>query len=190
MSTESLFLHINKLFDAIERCIEHKLELPTLILIYSGIDIAGWLAALESESTVRENFTKWVDQYINPEANLGCSALDLYSARCAILHTYTPDSRLTDRGKANQIAYAWGDAILSDLRDSIGRSGWNSLVAVHLSDLFRKYKAGMIEFIREASEDPSSAPLFAERSKKVFSNLSKEEIKEYLDDSDRNNMGA
>ena len=39
----------------------------------------------------------------------GVSGLDLYAARCGVLHTYTMDSRLSTEGKAKRILYAWGN---------------------------------------------------------------------------------
>lgn len=186
MQNESFLRHLNNLFDAIETCIAKNLELPSLILIYPAIDIDGWLAAPQVETTVRENFTRWVDHYINPKKNFDCSSLDFYSARYTILHTYSPDSRLTKKGEAKQIAYAWGDASLEDLKTAIKRSGWTYLHAVHLTDLYRVYRDGMIRFLDEVEHNPKLAPLFEERSGNVFALLSKGEIKEYIESLEHN----
>lgn len=82
-------------------------ELPALMLTYSAIDIAGWLDSTGSEQ-VNVTFTRWVNSYMLPAKSLPCSALDLYGARCGLLHTLTSTSRLSGQGKAKHLAYAWG----------------------------------------------------------------------------------
>src|SRR5437870_4084436 len=86
-----------------ERMIQTKMYLPALILIYAGIDTAGWLASAKPSVEVRCRFCRWVERWLLPAKPLGCTALDLYGARCGILHTFTSDSDLSRQGKARRI---------------------------------------------------------------------------------------
>src|SRR5205823_2431882 len=42
-------------------CLKAGLHIPALILLYSGVDIAGWMASDDPTTTVRDSFTAWVD---------------------------------------------------------------------------------------------------------------------------------
>src|SRR5688572_27090457 len=78
--------------------LEAHREKSALILLYSGVDILGALATEDGQAT-RESFVDWADNYMTPSTKLGCSALELYSARCGLLHALTPGTRLTREGK-------------------------------------------------------------------------------------------
>jgi hypothetical protein len=89
MSDLALYRNIMLLGSGIDACIEKKLSGPALILIYSGIDTVGWLDSSEDYAT-RTSFMKWVDAYLLQAKPLQCTALELYAARCGLLHTFTP----------------------------------------------------------------------------------------------------
>ncbi len=50
---------------------------------------------------------------------LNVTPMDLYSARCAILHTLTPNSKKSNTKQASVIAYAWGNKNVNILEQSI-----------------------------------------------------------------------
>jgi hypothetical protein len=43
----------------------------------------------------RSDFVAWVDTYVMPSAGLPVHAIDLYGARCGLVHTQTAESRTT-----------------------------------------------------------------------------------------------
>ena len=86
MSMQSFYQNLKTLFLAIETCIQDKRILPALMLIYSGVDI---LASLEQGKSTRSSFIKWVDEYLLKAHSFPCTSLELYAARCGILHTLT-----------------------------------------------------------------------------------------------------
>lgn len=91
MSEQALYKDLVLVGSGIEACIEKNLTLPSLILIYSAIDTAGWLDSDERDAT-RRSFTDWVDRYLLSVRPLRCSSMDLYAARCGVFHTLTADS--------------------------------------------------------------------------------------------------
>lgn len=163
-----------QLFKSIRLSIDNTLPLPSLMLIYSGIDISGWLGAETASLKSRESFTQWVDLYMLPCAAIACSSIDLYSARCSILHTLTPDSDLSRSGTAKRIAYTWGDLKPEDfeieIADKVNKS---DLVVLHIGDTFNAFKSGWAKFIESYEKDASVAPLFHERASKFFAHLTK-----------------
>jgi hypothetical protein len=72
---------------AIDICITNHLRMPALALIYCGIDIMGNLSRppFNPDST-RNDFANWSELHTDCNARLGVSGLDLYAARCGILH--------------------------------------------------------------------------------------------------------
>jgi hypothetical protein len=55
---------------------------------------------------------------------LPCTGRELQAARCAVVHTFTPDSNLSKGGKARVIGYAYGKAGVKKLeRRSCRTSG-------------------------------------------------------------------
>jgi hypothetical protein len=162
--------------------IDNNLQLPSLLLIYSGIDISGWLGAKTNSLSVRDSFTNWVDQYMLPSSSITCSSIDLYSARCAILHTLTPDSRLSRSGEARRIAYAWGDTDKEDLEQAIAKVAETNLVVLHVEDLFDAFRSGWVKFVDAYEQDASVAPLYHERASKVFVPITKAPILDFIED--------
>jgi hypothetical protein len=100
--------HSTHLIDAIELCIKNGFFGPALMLIYSTINVMAWLNRAEGhEDVVRNDFLLWVDTFLLPESRISFNALDLYAARCAILHSYSAESKLSRHGKAIKIGHAW-----------------------------------------------------------------------------------
>lgn len=105
----------------IKACERAKCVVSALTLIYSAIDS---LAALTRETqearATRSEFQAWVGLYLLPELTVELTAVDIYGARCGIVHTYAPTSDLSKRGQAKLIVYKWrnghrpDDPVLAD----------------------------------------------------------------------------
>ncbi len=113
---------------AMSLCIDREMRLAALMLLYSAIDVAGWMAAQAAGPPVptgQAAFTAWTEKYLRPKATLGCSALELYAARCGVVHTMTPESELFRQGRVlRQVIYAWLPSTvekLSAMTDFVGR---------------------------------------------------------------------
>jgi hypothetical protein len=92
-------------------CLTAELPEAALVLLYSGIDTFGMLAALPgSGKTTRSTFVQWCETYIvsRLQSTDGepVSGLDLYGARCGVLHTSTPVSELGRDGVTHEILNA------------------------------------------------------------------------------------
>jgi transposase len=99
---------------AIGTCLDADLPEACLALIYSGIDTFGLLAAPAAVlDSTRDTFKRWCEKYILPRIwsveGTTITSVDLYAARCGILHTSTPLSKLERAGEAHQIWYRYGD---------------------------------------------------------------------------------
>jgi hypothetical protein len=121
MSEQNLFRSYLQIITAIDYCISEKLIMPALVLIYSAIDSISWVASDEENQQVGRRFQVWVDTWMLQKYPLPCTALELYAARCGILHTLTPESDLSKKKNVRRISYAWGTAQQKDLEESIKR---------------------------------------------------------------------
>src|SRR5271155_2141189 len=140
MSDLALYRNLMSLGAGVEQCIKHKLHLPALVLIYSGIDTAGWLDSPERDAT-KGSFMNWVNNYLLKAKALRCTAIDLYAARCGLLHTFSPDSRLSFEGKARRICYTWGSASVQDMHRTIDlTNSATEFVAVHVDELYEGWR--------------------------------------------------
>jgi hypothetical protein len=174
MNKSNLQNHLNRLTVAIQLTLDAKKHLPTLILTYSAIDILAWLNRPASHpDVVKSDFTSWIDLYLLPDSNLSCSSLDLYAARCGIVHSYQAESKLSREGKAKQIWYAWGKGNATRLMDRIKQAKKDNIaVAVQVEDLFSSLKRGILSFLASLDANPSHSKLVYERaSKKFFTNI-------------------
>jgi hypothetical protein len=152
---EAIKSDFQDLGEAVAGCIRAKLYLPALMLIYTWIDI---IASFEKSGRegVRKSFTRWADRYLLPEKNFGCSGMDLYSARCGVLHQMSCNSDLINSGKARRIYYAWGTA-------SADMYPTKELV-IHINSLLEVLVAGTSEYFIEVTSDPARTRVVAAKA--------------------------
>lgn len=174
MSQEHLRQNLVQLVEAVDLCFERKFIMPTLALVYSGIDILGWLDGSDSES-VRDRFTRWVDKYLLPAKPLGCTALDLYAARCGIVHTFTTDSDLALKGRADRVTYASGTSRADTWQRAMTMMGMRGWVVIKAEDLIGVFKLGLAKFLDEIAQDQVRAQNVYARAGKFLITLPSEE---------------
>jgi hypothetical protein len=115
---------------------------------------------------------KWVDDYLLKAKPLECTPLDLYAARCGLLHTFSPDSRLSSQGKARRICYAWGTGRAQDLQRTIDLTNKSTeYVAVHVNDLYEGWRLGLLAYTEELKNDSVRRSRVYEKAGKFFSEL-------------------
>lgn len=159
--------------EAIDLCVKQNYVLPSLCLIYCGIDAAAWVAF--GDISVKKRFCDFVSTYMYKEKELAPEPIDLYAARCAVLHTMTPDSGLSYKNQAVPLNYAWGTASLEELKKSTEEIRPGEMSYVHLSDLAQSFKLGLARF----AENDANKQDCKDRMKKYYAGLSKEIISEF-----------
>jgi hypothetical protein len=153
---------------AIRLCLENHFRMPALALIYCGIDVLANLSRpADNPKVTRPDFENWAERYMECEKLLEVSGLDLYAARCGILHTYTMDSPLSTTGRARPIVYAWGgknpDEPMNLLR-ALGRPE----VMIKIETLFSAFLHGIESFEKALNDDPKLESLVGQRGQKLF----------------------
>jgi hypothetical protein len=148
---------MSPLLTAVELCIHQKLDTPALVLMYSSIDIAAWVHS-DRRYTNQTEFKEWVNKYLLAANPLPCSAEDLYSARCGLLHNLSSDSQMTDRQRARPIWYAWKPAPLAPLQKLAAFPNAPNPIAMYGDDLFEAICLGLSGLEKELNRaDPGNS---------------------------------
>jgi hypothetical protein len=157
------------IYDGIKRgiqlCIDNECYGCAMILLYSGIDMMANLSTPLSQSRVtRDDFTRWCDRYIRLPGAEQINGLELYSARCAVVHTYGVESDLTRDGRARQVAFA--DRCVPEVR--FAPSVDPTLVIVSIDALAKAFFAGIDRYVMDLFSDPAKKSDAEARLKKLL----------------------
>jgi len=171
MSKKSLEDNIFSQFLAIDMCIEKGFLMPSLILIYSGIDtLASLNRTKEKEKVTRSDFKDWCNDYLIPGSNLNCSAKDLYAARCGILHTSTAVSDSSKKDEASELIYYIGDISdkQSKYQEIIDEKYPRKTIIINLENLEKAYKNSYFSFAKELEGNKAKRKMVYERAEYYF----------------------
>lgn len=172
MTERKFIANLFELSQGIDLCLENMLSRPALVLLYTAIDVVAWLACDDPKVIPKARFIAWVGDYLLPAGSLNCSAVDLYGARCAVLHTLTPDSNLSDRGEAKVIGYSWGAAdlpVYEQVIETADRS--DSDVGVSIDALHAAWRHGVSNFWDDLRADPARQAQVYGRADKFFAEI-------------------
>ena len=129
----------NDIKDPIKIVLENKSYRSAVILILTGIDTMAYLSMPAGKKNQDcHDFIEWVDRHILFEGKEKPTGLELYIARCVILHSYSDYSSLLNMGNCRTIEFT--DQSNPDAIDySPKESDKTVKVSVHaLSDAFFK----------------------------------------------------
>jgi hypothetical protein len=138
--------------EAVTTLIRANHWMPALVVLYSGIDTLAW-ASLSTGDVTRSDFCRWVDKYMNPQQSLGCTALDLYAARCAIVHSSAAESRLSREGNAVQLWYVTDPARIPEVEAFATRKG-HAVRVVAPSQIVGAFADAALQFSDDLEANP------------------------------------
>ena len=166
----NILQNLRELQEAIADCLAKGRYFATLMLIYAAIDI---VASIESKrGSNKPSFIRWVDSYLIPAMPIDCTALELYAARCGILHTMTAESDLSRSGQARAIYYGWGDANSDELNAAIAASGnKDKVVVLNVEQLREAFLIAVVTWANEVSRDAERLKQVNAQSAKWFTNV-------------------
>jgi SPX domain protein involved in polyphosphate accumulation len=160
--------NIDDLVESIDLCFRSQFFLSGLALLYSTLDIMAWLSRPQSQTDVkRDDFVHWVDKYLLPKARLNCNAIDLYAARCSIIHSYSAESRLSRDGLARQICYTSGSKDPKRLQDDVDSVNYDAVV-IQIDTLFNAFRSSIDDFKKDLSSSQELAARVFGRSEAKF----------------------
>ncbi len=160
-----------KMFEAARICRERALDIPMLVLVYASIDTLAWAVYGHEIHAVKRRFVALCDNYLLRESALGCTSLELYSARCSILHSLGWESELSRAGKARSIYYSFGTDDPSLYQKAIEISYPGKFLAVRADDLLSATEAAVASVSRAADNDPALKERLAQAEGKQYRTL-------------------
>jgi hypothetical protein len=150
----------------------------TIILVYAGMDTMAFLSMPANQTDVkREDFVRWTERYIHFPCQDRLSGLDLYGARCSVLHTHGIDSALSRGNKCRLIGYA--DHMVPEVRYNPGVS--KDLVMVSIRGSADAFCAGVDRFLIDLFADKAKAQVAERRFQRMHHTLTPSPLSQKLD---------
>jgi len=170
MATNLYQRSMQELTKTIEDCLKNKEKISCLILFYSTIDIMAWLSRdpHDADST-REDFIRWVEEFLLPGSGLDCKGEDLYAARCAVIHSYAEVWGISQSNKVavNKIHYVWGKVNNSTTKLNKSKPT-DETISIPVESLVKSLQTAIQRFNNSLTDNRSMFELINERSKKYF----------------------
>lgn len=142
--------HILEILSTMNWCIKENRLMSFLILFYSSIDSMAYLNKDPSkENVINTDYISWCDTFLCKYINRETKGIDLYSARCGILHTLTPTSKLVKENKAINIGYT----IKSPLADAINTKTKDNMILLEANNLLDAFKKATNDFFNAINND-------------------------------------
>lgn len=177
---EGFYQNTFALIETIEDSLEKRRLIPCLALLYTGIDVVSSLERRAGEGT-KAAFARWAESYLLKARVLPCTALELFAARCGILHTFTSDSDLFQKGQVRQIFYAWGNANADEFQESADILKRTDCVAVHVRDLIDAFRHGLATYVDELSQDEARQGVASKQAGMWFVNMDPKLIRQFVE---------
>ena len=175
MSTREVNQIISEYFESTIKSVgvlyKEGLYEQTLIIVFSAIDSFGLLDAPEEQQNATGNtFKEWVKKYIIGN-DIEYTELDLWSSRCAILHTFTTQSDLSKKGKAREILFYSGNSASDKANDfSVFAHQINNgnHVAASIEKTVRIFLSAVPIFARDLDKKCTASNAYLSRLRKIL----------------------
>ena len=134
-----------------ELCLQNRIVLPAVTLLYSGMDVFGFLDSNKQYAN-QKTFVDWAGKYMDGFLKKkGIKGIDLYSARCGLLHTGQAPSKLVDSGQARELWYRFeGESHINVMTNAP-----QPAVLVEVEEFVDAFYSGIERFVADAEADLS-----------------------------------
>ena len=96
----------NSIRKGVNVTLENECDGSAVILMLSAIDTMAYLSMPEGQEDVqRDDFTRWADRYMQFPGKDQLTGADLYGARCAMLHSFGAQSKMSRTGQCRVILW-------------------------------------------------------------------------------------
>ncbi len=152
---------------------ESGLYSQLLVLILSAIDSYGYLdSPPEQSKATGQSFKAWVAKYIIINPGIEYNEIDLWSSRCAVLHTHALESDLSKKGTAREIAFYSGDKF-TDKAEGFAANMNNiesrNIVAANIEETYLSFVISTQNFARDLASKCNENELCMARLNKILS---------------------
>jgi len=134
----------------IKAALDNGAPMGAVILTYAAIDAMAFLSMPETKSEVtRKDYVEWTERYLKADSSqpYQYEGIDIYGARCGLLHRYGGTSSISDRGKCKVFAYHDGSEHIYNPSIS------DKLVLISMSRFVNDFFGAIKAFLRDAIAD-------------------------------------
>jgi len=114
-----------------------------------------------------EDFIQWAGRYLLPHLPEGIPAQEIYSTRCAILHSLGVESRWTRVGRVRKVGFTVGGGPPIAYNPKIDPT----MVIINLELLVEAFFAGVDKYIVEAFADSKRRPIVEKRLQHMLTSI-------------------
>lgn len=171
---EMIFRFAKDTIDAANLLHANNLHGQMIVIIYSAIDTMGLLDAPPTQTKATGNlFKAWVRTYLLPQdASFEFNDVDLWGARCGVLHTFTAESDLSAAGTAKEVHYIGGDMNTPLAKKFVtmvrAMGGGGRHVPANFDDLFLAFCNAIKQFASVLDNNCKQNPAYEARLRKVL----------------------
>ena len=140
---------ILELYREIAKAQDADALLAALAMVFVGIDTMAWLSLPLGQTSVRrDDFCSWVDTYLKTDASQPYHyvGIDVYAARCALLHSYGSLSDLHNKPNPPKT--------FGYLDNGQHRADGSALVLISIAVLIRDFGGALNAFLQTALHAP------------------------------------
>ena len=145
-----------------------------VILTLSAIDAMAFLSMpLDTKEVHRKDYIAWINKYMktDPSQSYQYNGVDIYGARCGIVHRYGVRSRLSESGQCKIFAYHTNpDHIYNPEKN-------NNMVIISIKRLTNDFYRAVGRFLEDILQDKDLKARADSRITSLFRLVSKENLK-------------
>ena len=156
---------LERTFISINVLIERRLFNQALIIMYSAIDTMAWSCRDIGDSD-RNEFYAWCERHM-PCEDLGITPMDLYAARCSMLHSNSSHSNSTENGTSLPLHYVINPG--SNSLQNYAPATAQEWIVVDLQVLFDRFASATWEFRKRAMLIPRVRDVVSRRIERWLS---------------------
>jgi len=155
----------NQIKQGIRVTLENECFGSALILICSGIDTMAFLnMPANQEDVTRKDFVEWTEKYVRFPCKEQVTGLELYGARCGLLHSYTIFSKLSREGKCRYIGYI--DQMIPEIKYDKKINA--DFVMVSIKAFASAFMSGIDKFLIDVFSDNQKSKMVEQRLDKLI----------------------
>lgn len=156
--------YADQTLSGIDCCLENRLVVSGLTLLYAAIDVFGFLAS-STKYAERKSFTDWCEQYLDGFLKMkGLTGFDLYSARCGVLHTAQAPSKSVAEGNARELWYRFDRFTHVNIMTDTPKPA----VLIDVEEMVQFFRAGIERFILCVDANPALKTSATEKADRFF----------------------
>ncbi len=111
---------------------------------------------------------KLINKYLLLDPELTCTSVELYSARCGLLHCNTAESDISRSGKARCLIYTIGLSPEEEVYEHLRPESRGRHVVVHIGKLYKAYNKSIDKLNRRIGQESDFAYIIYRRSVTLY----------------------